>query len=78
MVYEAAIVGGDRDMDGDRKIGGFDADTLAAVGGLYGENGMLEVGNSSDRSVSDEFKSLIHSIGLEYWYNNMFAIRGGY
>ncbi len=71
-------LGGDRDMDGDRKIGGFDADTLVAIGGLYGEDGSLEVGNSSDRSPADEFKSLIHSIGLEYWYNNMFAIRGGY
>lgn len=71
-------LGGDRDMDGDRKIGGYNADTLAVADGLYGGNGLLEVGNSSDRSPADEFKSLIHSIGLEYWYNNMFAIRGGY
>jgi len=71
-------LGGDRDMDGDRMIGGYDSDTTAVTGGLYASNGELEVGNSDDRSISDEFTSLIHSVGVEYWYNEMFAIRGGY
>jgi len=71
-------LGGDRDLDSDRIIGGYGADTSATAGGLYNSKGVLEVGNSDDRSASDEFKSLIHSVGLEYWYNEMFAIRGGY
>ncbi len=71
-------LGGDRNMDDDREIGGYGPDTLEVAGGLYGKNGLLEVGNSEDRSPADEFKSLIHSVGLEYWYNDMFAIRGGY
>ncbi len=71
-------LGGDRDIDGDRKIGGYDADTTQVDGGLYGPSGVLEVGNSKDRSPADEFESLTHSIGLEYWYNDMFAIRAGY
>jgi len=71
-------LGGDRNMDDDRVIGGYGPDSSAVEGGLYGNNGLLEVGNSDDRSPADEFKSLIHSVGLEYWYNEMFAIRGGY
>jgi len=71
-------LGGDRDIDGDRLIGGFDADTLQTPGGAYNSEGKMEVGTGDARSVSDEFSSLIHSFGVEYWYNNMFAIRGGY
>ena len=71
-------LGGDRDMDNDRIIGGYSADTVAVDGGKYNSQGELEVGNAADRSITDEFRSLVHSIGLEYWYNNMFAIRAGY
>jgi len=71
-------LGGDRDIDNDRLIGGYSADTLAVAGGLYNSRGDLEVGNADDRKITDEFKSLIHSVGLEYWYNDMFAIRAGY
>lgn len=71
-------LGGDRDIDGDRLIGGFDADTLQTPDGKYNSQGIMEVGTGDERSVSDEFKSLIHSIGVEYWYNRMFAIRAGY
>ncbi|NQV29548.1 MAG: PorV/PorQ family protein [Candidatus Marinimicrobia bacterium] len=71
-------LGGDRDLDGDRFIGGYGADSLSLAGGLYNSDGKLEVGNSDGRSATDEFRSLIHSIGAEYWYNDMFAIRGGY
>jgi len=78
-------LGGDRDMDGDRLIGGWNliegtdsTYTELSDNGLYNEGGELEIGNSDDRSPADEFKSLIHSVGLEYWYNEMFAIRGGY
>jgi len=71
-------LGGDRNMDDDTMIGGYGPDSIAVAGGLYGNNGLLEVGNSDDRSFTDEFRSLIHSFGAEYWYNEMFAIRAGY
>jgi len=71
-------LGGDRNMDDDRMIGGFDADTVRTDGGFYGNNGKLEKDNNDDRTFSNEFEALIHSIGVEYWYNEMFAIRGGY
>ncbi len=74
-------LGGDRDMNNDRVIGGWEianGDTTQSPDGAYNEDGVLEVGNSDDRKFTDEFSSLIHSIGLEYWYNQMFAIRGGY
>jgi len=32
----------------------------------------------SDASGSMEFKEIYYSAGLEYWYNNVFALRGGY
>jgi len=32
----------------------------------------------SDASASEEFKEIYYSTGLEYWYNNVFALRGGY
>lgn len=32
----------------------------------------------SDVSASQEFKEVYYSAGLEYWYNNVFALRGGY
>ncbi len=73
-------LGGDRDLDGDRLIGGYgpDSSKIFVEGGLYNYEGKLEVGNGDDRSVADEFRHLIHSFGAEYWYNDMFAIRGGY
>ena len=32
----------------------------------------------SDASGSEEFKEIYYSGGLEYWYNDVFALRGGY
>jgi hypothetical protein len=32
----------------------------------------------SDSPVSEEFKEIYYSTGLEYWYNNVFALRAGY
>ncbi len=71
-------LGGDRDLDNDKKIGGYNADTVAVAGGKYNSLGQLEVGNAKQRSFSAELRSLVHNIGLEYWYNQMFAIRGGF
>ena len=46
--------------------------------GVYNEWGQKEVGNSDDRSLSDELDKLVHNFGLEYWYGEYFAIRTGY
>ena len=34
-------------------------------------------GNTNDGSFSKELESLVHNFGVEYWYNNQFAIRMG-
>ena len=46
--------------------------------GTYNEFGQKEVGNSKERSLSDEIDKLVHNIGLEYWYGKYFAIRTGF
>ena len=46
--------------------------------GIYNEDGVKELGNSKDRSLSDELDRLVHNFGLEYWYGQYFAIRTGY
>ena len=46
--------------------------------GAYNLDGKLEVGNKNDRSIMNEINTLVHNVGIEYWYNDMFAIRGGY
>ena len=28
--------------------------------------------------IQEEWRELMYSVGLEYWYNNQFAFRGGY
>lgn len=75
-------LGGDRDIDGDNLIGGYDylsGDTLSvSPGGIYNSEGDEEVGNGEDRKISAEFESLVHNVGLEYWYNDLFAIRAGF
>lgn len=71
-------LGGDRDLDGDSKIGGFAADSTVSEGGHYNSVGQLEVGNAEERKFTDELESLVHNIGVEYWYNDLFAIRAGF
>ena len=46
--------------------------------GSYNEYGIKEVGNSKDRSISDELDRLVHNFGMEYWYGKYFAIRTGF
>lgn len=92
-------LGGDWDVDNDRRIGGWDEegnptffrpDTLPGgeiqyIGvnygepgyGAYNDQGKLEVGNQAERTFQRELESLVHNIGAEYWYNDLFAIRGG-
>ena len=46
--------------------------------GKYNEYGEKEVGNSKDRSISNELDKLVHNLGMEYWYGEYFAIRTGF
>lgn len=34
--------------------------------------------NDAPGGMSEEFRELMYSVGAEYWYKNLFAIRGGY
>jgi hypothetical protein len=43
---------------------------------VFGDDGMLEVENGS--VFQEELREINHSFGLEYWYANQFAVRGGY
>lgn len=86
-------LGGDWDVNDDRRIGGYDEEGNATflgsdslpngvtygdpAYGKYDDKGKLEVGNQADRTFKRELESLVHNIGAEYWYNNLFAIRGG-
>lgn len=86
-------LGGDRDMgtsddvsttlSGDYIIGGYSfneetGEYESDPNGLYNKNGVLEKGNNDDRSFSTEFEEMVYNFGIEYWYSQYFAIRGGY
>jgi hypothetical protein len=73
------------DSDGDGKIDLSDNEISKSAGepgddtwGDYNEYGIKEVGNSKERTISNELDRLVHNIGLEYWYGEYFAIRTGY
>ena len=73
------------DLDGDGKIDLDDNEIVRTDGtpgdenwGKYNEYGVKEVGNSKDRSLSNELDKLVHNIGMEYWYGEYFAIRSGF
>ncbi|HHJ09449.1 MAG TPA: type IX secretion system outer membrane channel protein PorV [Bacteroidetes bacterium] len=40
--------------------------------------GMLQSFYDAPGGIKEEFHEIIYSIGAEYWYNNLLAIRGGY
>jgi len=79
------IIGGYKweDLDSDGKI---DDDEMVSTDGSpgdenwgkYNEYGEKEVGNSKDRSISNELDKLVHNLGMEYWYGEYFAIRTGF
>lgn len=48
--------------------------------GLYKEKGTLEGIFSSfgDAPLKEELQELMYSVGMEYWYNQQFAVRAGY
>ncbi len=80
-------IGGYRwdDLDGDGKIDLADNEIVKTSGepddegwGQYNEFGDKEVGNSKERTISNELDRLVHNIGMEYWYGQYFAIRTGF
>jgi hypothetical protein len=66
------------DNDGDGKIDADEDELVKADGGKYNEYGQKEVGSGDDRSINNELNQIVHNVGLEYWYANVFAIRLGY
>ncbi len=40
--------------------------------------GMLHSFYDAPGGISEEFHEITYSVGLEYWYNKQFAVRGGY
>ncbi len=81
------LLGGDVDLDSDRIIGGFYKDGTATPDsipfgdsnyGVYNSGGDVEVGTGKDRTINNELNTLIHHVGIEYWYSGYFALRAGY
>lgn len=62
--YDDWKYGGDVDIDGSKFI-----DTV-------GQN--IELGNQDDFTFMDEWDTITHNVGIEYWYSSYFAIRAGY
>ena len=58
--------GGDVDLNGNGYIDSVGAESE------------IEVGNQNDGSFMNEFDTITHNIGIEYWYSSYFAIRAGY
>lgn len=53
-------------------VAGKDPLTLTTLGGIFGSFGDAPGG------ISEELKELTQSVGVEYWYNDVFALRAGY
>ncbi len=50
----------------------FDYKEKTVIGGIFGSF------SDAPGGLSEELNELIYSIGVEYWYNNIFAVRAGY
>ncbi|MBU0528952.1 PorV/PorQ family protein, partial [bacterium] len=66
------------DNNSNGKIDVDEGEMVESEGGKYNEYGQKEVGSGDARSINDELNQIVHNIGLEYWYSNVFAIRLGY
>ncbi len=53
-------------------IKGKDPLTTGVISGIFGSF------NDAPDGFSEELREVTGSIGMEYWYNNIFAVRGGY
>ena len=58
------------DQTGDIIAG--ESDNVSVVQGIFQSFGDAPGG------IQEEWRELMYSVGLEYWYNNQFAFRGGY
>ena len=66
------------DNNGNGKIDVDEGEMVESEGGKYNEYGQKEVGSGDARSIKNELRQVVHNVGLEYWYANVFAIRLGY
>ncbi len=66
------------DNNGNGKIDIDEGEMVESDGGEYNEYGQKEVGSGDARSIKNELRQIVHNVGLEYWYANVFAIRLGY
>ncbi|MFN0049797.1 MAG: type IX secretion system outer membrane channel protein PorV [Cytophagales bacterium] len=41
-------------------------------------NGMFSSFSDAPFGAQEELREIMYSVGMEYWYDNMFAVRGGY
>jgi len=41
-------------------------------------SGLFQSFGDAPGGIQEEWRELMYSVGLEYWYNNQFAFRGGY
>jgi len=56
----------------------YDLNKLLVVRNEEGSDGVLESVAYSAWTEKDSFKKIQHSIGLEYWYGSLIALRAGY
>lgn len=66
------------DNNGNGKIDVDEGEMVESESGKYNEYGQKEVGSGDARSIKNELRQIVHNVGLEYWYANVFAIRLGY
>jgi len=66
------------DNNGNGKIDTDEGEMVESVDGKYNAFGQKEVGSGDARKINNELNQIVHNVGLEYWYANVFAIRLGY
>jgi len=71
------------EADGSYKCDGSSDNFIQQEGGDYALDSdankvYLEKGTGESRKFSSEMKEMIYNIGVEYWYSNIFVLRGGY
>ncbi len=66
------------DNNGNGKVDVDEGEMIESDSGKYNEFGQKEVGSGDARSIKNELRQIVHNVGMEYWYANVFAIRLGY
>lgn len=67
---QARVVGGA--VDGGDTLIGRDPTNISVASGLFGSF------TDAPGGFKEEIHEIAYSVGAEYWYNNQFAVRGGY